>query len=600
MAITTTRLNGTCSLDRGYSFYANVTIDDTIRSDSTFLVIVNCYLVNNGTRTNSGNWQKYVRINDVDSETWNDQTIDTTGVSRYGGELNVISKIFYVPITMQTIGIYTFLDKDRFTSYDPGTCIVSGYISMPKVMSTWNTSLLSIANVESSFTLPINKYGSSYYNVVEVRNGNNTTLVKTINDAVDGTSVSFSSSELNTIYTMDNNRNQLPLVFYMDLITYTNSSKTTQIGNTQRLKCEAYIVNGEPTATYTIVEQDPKVITLLSGDTSKIIKNASDLLFTITPTALKGATISSVKINNASASASGNNYVLNTTNITTGTFSILITDSRNLTRTYTATKTVLDYIACKINTNWSIERVIQTSSDLVLNASVNVWNSTINGTSNTIVAKYSLDNKTWTTIPSSSYTISNNVLTISNLTLSNLISYQQAGTFYLDVSDLLSESKENKAIKVGIYTCAKSDRRYRINGTLELADANGQNRINVRDYLIPKVLYSNDNGAQGDITLTETANNYRYIEVFFGCEDVYSSRKFEYVSSRKTKFTIQMEFINEEDSDRHFLYASTYQLSGTSITFIRASNDFLYIPGNNVGNYGTASHVKIYKVLGYK
>lgn len=600
MAITTTRLNGTCSLDRGYSFYANVTIDDTIRSDSTFLVIVNCYLVNNGTRTNSGNWQKYVRINDVDSETWNDQTIDTTGVSRYGGELNVISKIFYVPITMQTIGIYTFLDKDRFTSYDPGTCIVSGYISMPKVMSTWNTSLLSIANVESSFTLPINKYGSSYYNVVEVRNGNNTTLVKTINDAVDGTSVSFSSSELNTIYTMDNNRNQLPLVFYMDLITYTNSSKTTQIGNTQRLKCEAYIVNGEPTATYTIVEQDPKVITLLSGDTSKIIKNASDLLFTITPTALKGATISSVKINNATATQSGNNYVLNVNNITTGTFSILITDSRNLTRTYTATKTVLDYIACKINTNWSIERATQTSSDLVLNASVNVWNSTINGTSNTIVAKYSLDNETWTTISSSSYTISNNVLTISNLTFSNIISYQQAGTFYLDVSDLLSESKENKAIKVGIYTCAKSDRRYRINGTLELADANGQNRINVRDYLIPKVLYSNDNGATGDITLTETANNYRYIEVFFGSDDGYSSTKFEYISSRKTKFTIRMEFINEEDSDRHFLYASTYQLSGTSITFIRASNDFLYIPGNNVGNYGTASYVKIYKVLGYK
>lgn len=600
MAITTTRLNGTCSLDRGYSFYANVTIDDTIRSDSTFLVIVNCYLVNNGTRTNSGNWQKYVRINDVDSEVWNDQVIDTTGVSRYGGELNVISKIFYVPITMQTIGIYTFLDKDDFTKYDPGTCIVSGYISMPKVMSTWNTSLLSIANVESSFTLPINKYGSSYYNVVEVRNGNNTTLVKTINDAVDGTSVSFSSSELNTIYTMDNNRNQLPLVFYMDLITYTNSSKTTQIGNTQRLKCEAYIVNGEPTATYTIVEQDAKVITLLSGDTSKIIKNASDLLFTITPTALKGATISNVKINNANATQSGNNYVLNITNITTGTFSIVITDSRNLTRTYTATKTVLDYIACKINTNWSIERVTQTSSDLVLNASVNVWNSTINGTSNTIVAKYSLDNETWTTIPSSSYTISNNVLTISNLTFSNIISYQQAGTFYLDVSDLLSESKENKAIKVGIYTCAKSDRKYRINGTLELADANGQNRINVRDYLIPKVLYSNDNGAQGDITLTETANNYRYIEVFFGSDDGYSSTKFEYVSSRKTKFTIQMEFINEEDSDRHFLYASTYQLSGTSITFIRASNDFLYIPANNVGNYGTASYVKIYKVLGYK
>lgn len=245
------------------------------------------------------------------------------------------------------------------------------------------------------------------------------------------------------------------------------------------------IVNADPTATYTITEQDAKVISLLNGDTTKIIKNASDLLFTITPTALKGATISSVKINNATATQSGNNYVLNVNNITTGTFSILITDSRGFSNTYQATKTILDYIACKINTNWSIERATQTSSDLVLNASVNVWNSTINGTSNTIVVKYSLDNENWTTISSSDYTISNNVLTISNLTLSNLISYQQAGTFYLDVSDLLSESKENKAIKVGIYTLAKSDRKVRINGTLEIADANGQNRKEIRDLIYP-------------------------------------------------------------------------------------------------------------------
>jgi len=480
MAITTTRLNGTTSLNRDYTFYANITIDDTIRSDNTFLVIVNCYLVNGTNRTNSNGWTKYVRINDVDSETLTNQNIDTTGVPRNGGEVNVISKIFYVPITMTTIGIYAYLDKSNFTSYDPGTCIINGYVSMPKVASTWNSSLLSIPDVEDEFTLPINKYVSSYYNVVEVRNNNNTILVKTINDAVNGTSVTFTTSELNTIFTMDNNRNQLPLRFFLDLKTYTSSAKTTQIGTTQRLTCEAYIVDGEPTATYTIVEQDSKVISLLGGSTTnKIIKNASDLLFTITPTGLKGATISSVKINDSPATKSGNNYVLNITNISTGTFNIVVTDSRKLLKTYTATKTVIDYLALKYN-NWTIKRQSQTSSNLVLNADITCYSSSINGSTNTPVVKYSIDGTNWTTISSSSYTFANNKITITNLTLNNLINYQTSGTFYIKVTDLLGEINDNKNVAVGIYTFARSDRKCRFNGTVEIADANAQNRFEIR------------------------------------------------------------------------------------------------------------------------
>ena len=481
MAITTTRINGTCSLGRGYTFYANVLIWDTINNQGGITVQVNTYLVNGGTRTNSSNWTENITIANVGQETLTGQTINTSTVDRNGGQVLVQSKSFSVPITMSYISVSAYASRSSYSQYDPGYCSLSGSVPMPKIQSTWGSSLLSIANIENAFTLPINKYVDSYYNVVEIRNSNDTTLIKTINNAVNGTSVTLNSTELNTIYTMDNNRNQLPLVFYMNLKTYTDSSKTTQVGTTQRLKCEAYIVNGNPTATYTIVEQDAKVIELLGGSsTNKIIKNASDLLFTITPTALKGATIKNVKVNDTNATLSSGNYVLNVNNITTGTFNIVITDSRNLTQPYQETKTIIDYLALAYN-SWSIKRYSQTSSDLVLNADITCYSSTIDGNTNTPVVKYSIDNENWTTISSSDYTFQDNKITITNLTLQDLIDYQHTGTFYLKVTDLLGEINDNKSVAVGIYTMAKSDRKVRINGTLEIADSTGQNRKNVME-----------------------------------------------------------------------------------------------------------------------
>lgn len=483
MATSVTRINGTCSLDRGYSFYADVTIDDTIINNSYFNVKIECYVVNGSLRTNSSGWTKYIRINDVDDESWTNQTINTTIVSANGGKLKVIEKTFNVPITMQTIGIYGYLDKSSFTAYDMGTCIVNDYVSMPKVQSTWNSSLLSIPDITQSFTLPINKYVNDYYNVVEVRNSNNTTLIKTINNAVNGTSVTFNSSELNTIYSIDNNPNQLPLRFYMDLKTYTSSSMTTQIGSTQRLTCEAYLIGGSPTATITIVEQNANVISVLGSSTSdKIIKNASELLFTIDATAYNGASISSVKVNDVSATYDSDNqvYVLDASNITTDNFTIKIIDTRTKWIEYYFYYTLLDYIQPSIHSNWTIERATQVSSDLVLNAIIDAYNDTIDtGITNSVVVQYSLDNSTWTTISSSSYTYADNKITISNLTLSNLISYQNTGTFYLKAYDLLSTSLDNNPIAKGVETFSYGENDFQINGDLIVCDEDGDNPVNI-------------------------------------------------------------------------------------------------------------------------
>lgn len=473
----TTKITGKASANN-YGFYANVIVGDFNKSTQKFPVTIDLYLVNNGIRTNSGGWTNSITC-DGTTKSDSSQTINTTGVSASGGKTKVYSKSFNVSIK-STISVSATLSKSSYSTYDPGRCTLSGSISLPKVQSTWESPILPIIDVEDTFTLGINKYVSSYYNVAEVRNLNHNTLIKTINDANDGDEVTFTSSELNTIYTIDNNKYQLPLRFLIDLKTYTNSSKITQIGGVQSLLCEAYIVNGEPTATYTIVEQDEKVIELLGSSTSNnIIKNASDLLFTITPTALNEADILSVKVNDTPATLSNNVYTLNINDITTGTFNIVVTDTRNLTQTYIIEKTIIDYTNVSINT-WSIKRQSQTSSNLILNADINCYSSTISGATNTPVVQYSTDGTNWATISSSSYTFADDKITITNLTLNNVISHQVSGTFYLKVYDLLSEVNDNKDVAVGIYTFAKSDRKVRINGTLEIADSNAQNRFEIR------------------------------------------------------------------------------------------------------------------------
>ena len=486
MATTTTRINGASS-QNNYGFYLEVIVDDTIQSDNKFIVNVDAYIVNNGTRTNTSGWDKQTIIQGIGQQTDTNQTLNTTGVAKTGGVTLAIRHwgIYRVPAGTSQIYVTGAMARNGgYYQTDPGYCEAKGWVSMPKVQSIWtnNQSLLSIPNIASSFTLPITKYVNDYYNVVEVRNGNNQTLVKTINDAVNGTSVTFTSSELNTIYTMDNNANQSPLIFYMDLKTYTNSSKTTQIGTTQRIKCEAYLVNSEPTLSYTSVEQDANVISLLgSSSANKIIKNASDLLFTMTTSAKNGASISSVKVNDVFATYDSENqvYVLNVTNITTGTFDIVATDSRGFPKLLQKVSIPIEYIAVNINTNWTAERTSPVDDDIKLNATIDCWSSTIDGNTNTPTVQYSIDNTNWTTISSSDYTFADNKITITNLVLSDLIDYQTTGTFYLKCTDLLSSYQDNRQISKGIETFSYSEDDFQINGDLFVADTNGENAVNV-------------------------------------------------------------------------------------------------------------------------
>lgn len=461
------------SLQLDYSYTQNT-------PNNTTTITYTLYFISNGGSAWGSSTDGYINSVSVGS---------TTGISRND---TITLGTLTETITHNNDG--TFPTTSYSASMSPpwskvGSASLSGELtstSIPKInrASTWGSSLLSIPNIESAFTLPINKYVGAYYNVVELRNSNNTILVKTINDAYNGQSITLNSTELSTIYTMDNNANQLPLRFFMDLKTYTNSTKTSQVGATQRLTCEAYLVNSEPTLSFTKEETDANVLEVFGGQPSVVIKYASDLLYTITATPKHGATITNVKVDGNNATLdSGNTYTI-TLSTSVDNIPIVITDSRGYTTTQNDTFTLVDYVEPNINSGWEIERESPVSSNLVLNATIDAYNDDLTtNITNSVDVKYSIDNTNWTTISSSSYTYADNKITISNLALSNIIPYNQSATFYLKATDLLEETNDSNVVSVGIETFSYGERDVQVNGDLIVCDEDGENPTNILDGL---------------------------------------------------------------------------------------------------------------------
>ena len=100
-----------------------------------------------------------------------------------------------------------------------------------------------------------------------------------------------------------------------------------------------------------------------------------------------------------------------------------------------------------------------------------------------------LDNGSYTTIPSSSYTIdtTNNKLTITNYTLSNALVYTSNGTFTIEISDLLVTDTDSRQVLKGVPTYDVGEHDLQVNGDLYIADTTRNNAINVKEEIDNKI-----------------------------------------------------------------------------------------------------------------
>lgn len=267
--------------------------------------------------------------------------------------------------------------------------------------------------------------------------------------------------------------------------TYNGS---TYLGYNSVSKTMSY-VNANPTESTAFEETNQKVIDILGNSTADtIIQNVSSLKLTSMPTALKESTVSKVQFqhNNVIVAKTSSPYehMFKPVN---SVFKTTITDSRGYVVSNEYTKDIIEYLPIEIS-SFSFKRANPTSSDVVLNAQIRYKQAKFGENDNvpTIQWKCGENGELYTlTVENYALDTENNRITISNLTLSDILPYTQESRFYLYACDLLTEDTENEPVLKGIPTCDMGEHDFQVNGELYIADKSRANKKEIRDLIYP-------------------------------------------------------------------------------------------------------------------
>ena len=192
------------------------------------------------------------------------------------------------------------------------------------------------------------------------------------------------------------------------------------------------IINANPTVTATVVDSNSTTVAL-TGDSSTFVKYYSNAKYTITATALKGASIKSYA---ASVGGKRSTTASGTINaVESASFTFSATDSRKNSTPVSVNETLINYV--KLSATLKVTTPT-TDGDATLTVSGNYFNGSFGSTSNTLTVKYrqkvgSGSYEDWIT---STATLSGNTYTLT-VPLSGL-DYMTSYTYQAQVVDALA------------------------------------------------------------------------------------------------------------------------------------------------------------------
>lgn len=315
-------------------------------------------------------------------------------------------------------------------------------------------------NIGNAITVPVTKY-ASMYDVLVVKIGS--TAITTINNAPNPTTITFTSSELNTIYNLT--KEVQSTIFTFELTTYEDSSKATIVGTTKSTTARGYIVGSYPLINSITFEDTNSTTTALTGDSSTMVRYMSNVKVSVSASGVNKATIKSITINNTTAS----NGIVTFNSASSNSFEVKVVDSRGFPTTQTKTMTMIDYIPLTINTN--IRRNQPTDGKVVIDYSGNYFNGSFGSVNNTLTVQYryiqkggSWDNVNWITLNPNIY--SNNtyeqVITIEGF------DYQKQYVFQVKATDKLSSPEPSVAnITKGKPIICWDENNFNVNGEIK-------------------------------------------------------------------------------------------------------------------------------------
>lgn len=458
-------------------------------------------------------------------------------------------------------------------TYSPGDFYPSGNLDLstiPRASSIFcttasveETSIITIASASNSFRHNVRvDFGSQHINIVENREGGNFSW--TI-PSIFYNEIPNSKSGTGTII-CDTYNNGVFLGSKSSIIKVTTNEEKCK----PNLSCAVIDVN--------------EITTKITGNNQKLIKHKSTAKVTITSNAKNGSSIVSKKVNNENV---GGDSIL-IYEIDTDTFVATVTDSRGYSNSVTLKPAVINYIPLSINA--IIKRTQPTTGEVDITFSGNYYNNKIENINNELLIKWFYREKEeneWITGGTITPVLKEN--TFSNgeesISLGKKFDYKKIYEFYLEITDKLSALTPQFIVAQGIPI---------FNWGKDFLNVNGKILANGID-INGTILYDNESGTTGTVTLSESAANFNYLEIYAGRMYWQYCTKIQHPNNTKTNLVTAYSEVNNKT---FYTYCKCIQISGTSI--ITNYSQIQFTPNGGTPSVGADDSYKIFKVVGYR
>ena len=355
-------------------------------------------------------------------------------------------------------------------------------------------------------TVIISSASSSFRNTLSYWFGN---AKGTIVEKTNQTTVAWDTSKSkDTLYAQIPNAKSGSGTIYCD--TYSGD---TLIG-TKQCDFNLYAKEDEcrPSISGSVIDTNSTTVNL-TGNNAVMVKYMSKPKVTISATAKYSSSIKSYSINVDGQTINSSSATYDT--IISNNILISTSDSRGYTNSTTLKPTLIEYV--KLNSNLTITRPEQTSSEAYLNGSGQWFNgkfSSSNSNSLTITCKYrKTGDSSWTNYGNITPSISGNTFSISNLKLGSSFDYGNEYQFQITISDKLmtigNQTKDIIVLSVGkpIIRVGKED--VIVNG-----------HLNVTGDLIAPVVYKKYLGTGINLNDVTTPGQYGIYNINIGVTTV--------------------------------------------------------------------------------
>ncbi|MBQ8207057.1 MAG: hypothetical protein IJZ77_06300 [Bacilli bacterium] len=324
----------------------------------------------------ANNLQAVFTLNGVNVWTQNTKSSDTSWSFEYTSE--------WLTVKNKTTGTVPFKFTIKDTQNSSWCNYTSGTYSLGVDPAGSDIGAVANFNIGNAITVPITKY-ASMYDVLVVKMGS--TFIKTINNASSPTTITFTSSELNTIYGLTTTVQST--VFTFELTTYEDSSKATIVGTTKSTTARGYIVGSYPLINSITAIDTNSTTTTLTGNSSKIVRYKSNVKISVSVSPVNQATIKSVTINGKTATLSSGYYVATFNSVNTNSFDVKVIDSRDFPTDKNLTISSSNYIQyIPLTLSASVRRNQPTDGKVVIEFSGNYFNGSFGSVSNTLTVQY--------------------------------------------------------------------------------------------------------------------------------------------------------------------------------------------------------------------